>query len=530
MTLAADLVAAEERLRQHGWTGGRAFDELIEALKDRLGLAHRASPEAAAVVADLPLDTGEDLLGLAYERFFADLFKGRRGQFFTPEPVARLLVSRLSIQPGEVVLDPTCGSGGLLVHAARAGGLAHGIELDPRLAALAQLNAKIAGLDVTVRQGDFFRTRPVMVDVVVANPPFSVPVRDPTVLQHHGLGGSSVQSDVLFLHTLSDWVLPGGRAGVVLPWSLLVNERFRGLRGQLAQQWSVLGVCQLPEGVFRPFGGAAGRAGVVWLRRGDRVDETEGAWFASVADPGYDVRSVRYVATDAREIDERCAGLGWVRLPQGAWVPAARGGSGRTVGSLATVRTGRCRPDAEERCHVVDLADADRSTGEVHPRPIPHGEVGARIAIEPADVLVARLRPNLGNVARAPAVDGVLAGSPEWVVLTPQEHGGWLLHALRSPVFREALPVTGGQTRPRTHPDAVTSVRLPWPGEALAARVDRLSTRIFAERAALRERMLALQHTVDQFVGGETTAEGLQEALGALERRYPGGDQEEGSS
>lgn len=525
MSLAAQLVRAEEQLRARGWTGARAFDELIEALKEQQGLPARPSPEARRVAAQLSPAPGDDLLGLAYERFFADLFKGRRGQFFTPSVVGRMLVARLDVKPGETVLDPTCGSGGLLVHAARAGARVRGLELDPRLVELARVGMSVAGIEADIQAGDVFRTEPAPADVVVANPPFSVPIEDPSLLEELGVPAAGrVLSDVLFLHVLERWVRPGGRAGVVLPWSILVNDRFEGLRDRVRASWRLRAVCELPEGVFRPFGGAAGRAGLVWLDR----QESQGALafqparFGRVVDPGYDVRSQRFVATDGDDVDRLIAGEGWEPLPSDAWVPVPEVGEGRAVGELAKVAGVRAQLSEGEACWVADLADADRSTGELLPRPATAGEVGGRVAFEPHDVLVARLRPNLGNVARAPEVDGVLVGSPEWVVLRPDAPGGWLLHALRSPTFREALPVTGGQTRPRTHADAIREVRLRWPGDDPAARVDRLSSALFAERAALRARLSELQAAVDRYVAGELDDAALDEALSAIERRYPG--------
>ncbi|MBX2803838.1 MAG: N-6 DNA methylase [Myxococcales bacterium] len=516
--LATALVRAEERLRAEGRTGGQAFDVLVDGIAARLGLG-TASEQAARAAADLPLDTDADLLGLAYERFFADLFKGKRGQFFTPGPLVRLLVARLRIQQGETVLDPTCGSGGLLVEAARAGGAVRGLELDPRLARLARTGLAVARVRGSVGQADFFAAEPEPVDVVVANPPFSVPISDPEVLSRYALGAgkASVSSDRLFVEAIEGWVRPGGRAGLVLPWSVVVNERYADVRERLEAGWHRLAICQLPEGVFRPFGGAAGRACMLWLQRRGASDPEGATYFARLEDPGYDVRSQRLKATSADELSALIVGQGWQPLPDGAWVPEPRRVRGKRVGELASLRP-RSAPTAGSAVWVADLADADRSTGEVAARPAAGSEVTSRVPLTPGDVLVARLRPNLGNVARAPEVEGALVGSPEWVVLEPAEHPGWLLHALRSPTFRASLPVTGGQTRPRTSPGAVLDSQLPWPGDRTAAAVDALSAELFAERAALRRRLLGLQEAVDAFLDGRIDAEQLAVQVAALSR------------
>lgn len=61
-----------------------------------------------------------DILGRAYEyliKMFADDAGAKAGEFFTPPEVVDILVRILEPRPGESVYDPTCGSGGMLVHA-----------------------------------------------------------------------------------------------------------------------------------------------------------------------------------------------------------------------------------------------------------------------------------------------------------------------------------------------------------------------------------------------------------------------------
>jgi len=60
-----------------------------------------------------------DVLGDAYEYLletFADETKKKGGQFFTPREVVQLLVELMEPQADHRVCDPTCGSGGMLIH------------------------------------------------------------------------------------------------------------------------------------------------------------------------------------------------------------------------------------------------------------------------------------------------------------------------------------------------------------------------------------------------------------------------------
>lgn len=510
--LSRALVEAETALRAYGLTGAQAFDALLHGLEHRLGAPASPSPEVRGIAEAIPLAAGTDLFGLAYERFFPDLFKGLRGQFFTPPPIARLLVDQAGIGAGDQVLDPTCGSGGLLIAAARHGARVRGIELDPRLARLTALNLRLAGFGAEVQCADFFAADPDPVDVLVANPPFSVPITDRARLDRfeRGRGRARVPSDHLFVEAIEAWVRPGGRAALVLPFSIVANRSAAGLRERIDARWHRLATCALPEGVFRPFGGAAGRAVLLWLeRRAPGARPRAGGRWAVLTDPGYDVRASQVRPTSPAEVDGLAAGEGWTVLPPGAWTAPAVARGTRRVGDLAAVRMARAVAGAP----VVDLADVDRSLGEIVPR---SGGGGPRIALRAADVLVARLRPNLGNVARVPERSPPLAGSPEWIPLTPVAHGPYLLHALRTPTWRGSLPIADGQTRPRTSAEAVLASAIPWPGEELAARIDALSAGWFAERAALRARLTGLQALVDRFAAGEIDEAALAAGLDAL--------------
>jgi type I restriction enzyme M protein len=59
--------------------------------------------------------TGDDIKGLAFERFLGTTFRGELGQFFTPRPVVEFMVDLLNPTEGELVCDPAAGSGGFLI-------------------------------------------------------------------------------------------------------------------------------------------------------------------------------------------------------------------------------------------------------------------------------------------------------------------------------------------------------------------------------------------------------------------------------
>jgi len=62
-------------------------------------------------------DTQDDVKGIAFEEFLGTTFRGELGQFFTPRTIVDFMTEIIDPQEGEVICDPTCGSGGFLIKA-----------------------------------------------------------------------------------------------------------------------------------------------------------------------------------------------------------------------------------------------------------------------------------------------------------------------------------------------------------------------------------------------------------------------------
>jgi type I restriction enzyme M protein len=56
-----------------------------------------------------------DAVGEAFEVFVGPAVRGEEGQFFTPRNVVQMMVKLIDPEPGEMLIDPACGSGGFLV-------------------------------------------------------------------------------------------------------------------------------------------------------------------------------------------------------------------------------------------------------------------------------------------------------------------------------------------------------------------------------------------------------------------------------
>ena len=93
-------------------------------------------------------------------------------QFSTPAAIAYLAAYLLNLQPGETVLEPSCGTGSLAVWAEAAGASVIANEIDSRRRLLAQT----LGFEPHAFHGEFIDDllpEDLIADVVLANPPFS---------------------------------------------------------------------------------------------------------------------------------------------------------------------------------------------------------------------------------------------------------------------------------------------------------------------------------------------------------------------
>lgn len=138
-----------------------------------------------------------DILGDAYEyliKRFADENKGgtTAGQFYTPQEVVDIIVRYLKPQKGSTLYDPTCGSGGFLINAAKYIKKTTGTQKNIRLFgqedvwntwAIANINMILHGLDASIKKGDTLKDPKFTeedndltiktFDLVMANFPFS---------------------------------------------------------------------------------------------------------------------------------------------------------------------------------------------------------------------------------------------------------------------------------------------------------------------------------------------------------------------
>jgi type I restriction-modification system DNA methylase subunit len=106
-------------------------------------------------------ETGQDVLG---EIFMAKISYGEYGQFFTPFHVTEMITQIVYSEErkyGEIVCDPTCGSGRFFVSFGKLNKEAQfcGVDLSPTCAKMAALNMWLFDLNADIYHGDSLAIR-----------------------------------------------------------------------------------------------------------------------------------------------------------------------------------------------------------------------------------------------------------------------------------------------------------------------------------------------------------------------------------
>jgi hypothetical protein len=105
-------------------------------------------PEAmASLICEMDND-GMGLLDVLGTYFELEISLGHNGQFFTPQPICELIACMNPISFGQTVADPACGSGRMLLSAAKVNrnALFFGADVDADCARMTAINLCLNGL------------------------------------------------------------------------------------------------------------------------------------------------------------------------------------------------------------------------------------------------------------------------------------------------------------------------------------------------------------------------------------------------
>jgi len=243
-------------------------------------------------------------LGLLYESMLREMrdSAGDSGEFYTPRPVVKFIVSVMNPRLGETILDPAAGTGGFLVEAFThlqkqcktaedfnrlQRGTLFGIEPKPLPFLLCQMNLLLHGLEspeIDPENALRFPLREIgdkdRVDLIMTNPPFGGE-EERGILSNFPEDKQTAETALLFLQLIMRKLRRAvagarpGRCGMVVPNGVLFGDGVSArIKEDLLKEFNLHTIIRLPKGVFSPYADIPTN-----LFFFDRSSQTEEIWY-----------------------------------------------------------------------------------------------------------------------------------------------------------------------------------------------------------------------------------------------------------
>jgi len=224
-------------------------------------------------------------LGVLYESMLREMrdSAGDAGEFYTPRPVIKFIVSVIDPKLGETILDPAAGTGGFLVEAFQhlqtqckktedfvrlQRGTLSGIEPKSLPYLLCQMNLLLHGLEYPeIDPGNSLRfpLREIgdkdRVDIIITNPPFGGE-EERGILSNFPEDKQTSETALLFLQLIMRKLrrtvsgAKPGRCGMVVPNGVLFGDGVCArIKEELLKEFNLHTIIRLPNGVFAPYTG-----------------------------------------------------------------------------------------------------------------------------------------------------------------------------------------------------------------------------------------------------------------------------------
>ncbi len=272
-------------------------------------------------------------LGHLYESMLREMrdAAGDSGEFYTPRPLVKFIVTAVDPKLGETVLDPAAGTGGFLVESfehlkkqakkaedstrLQRGSLL-GIEPKTLPYLLCQMNLLLHGLEYPeIDPGNALRfpLREIgdkdRVDVIMTNPPFGGE-EERGILSNFPEDKQTAEPALLFLQLIMRKLRrpvggsKGGRCGMVVPNGVLFGDGICArIKAELLREFNLHTIVRLPNGVFAPYTGIPTN-----LLFFDRSGPTKEIWYYEQPLPN---GRKNYTKTAPIQFDEFAACLSW---------------------------------------------------------------------------------------------------------------------------------------------------------------------------------------------------------------------------
>lgn len=164
--------------------------------------------------------------------------------FITPSTLCSLMARMIAPKKGEVILDPVCGSGRLLVAAAKRNNdcVLAGIDVNARMIVTAFFNMYFNGkVSARLYQMNFLKdlNKCGRCDAVLANPPY----------------GDDIHMTIDYVDRIMEMLKTGGRCGILVPEGFLTStvRDVIETRIRLLETYTLEGIVALPRKIYKPY-------------------------------------------------------------------------------------------------------------------------------------------------------------------------------------------------------------------------------------------------------------------------------------
>jgi len=255
-------------------------------------------------------------LGDAFEYLLSVLgSQGEAGQFRTPRHIIDFIVSIVSPQKNETILDPACGTAGFLISSykhilaqntkdrpgdklstdERGRLMANfcGYDISPDMVRLSRVNLYLHGFaNPRIHEYDTLTSEDrwdERYDVILANPPFMSPKGG--IRPHNRFSIKATRSEVLFVDYIAEHLNVNGRAGIIVPEGIIFQSQnaYKKLRKMLVENylWCIV---SLPGGCFNPYSGV--KTSILFLDKA-LVKRTDKVLFVKITNDGLNLGAQR---------------------------------------------------------------------------------------------------------------------------------------------------------------------------------------------------------------------------------------------
>ena len=249
-----------------------------------------------------------------FEDLFLDIsITGTNGQFKTPDHLTELMVEMVSPDLNDSILDPFCGTGTLLIQAAKyihkneqsllseedkkiqfSRDIFQGNDFNSTISNLGKIRLFLNGIKPNISDQDtlsdqFLEGKQDKFSLIISNPPFGIfrSERYSRVLELN-----TNKSELLIIEACLKMLKEGGRAAIIVPPGLLFgsSKEHVQIRKKLVEDNCLEGVVSLPSGVFNPYTGI--QASILLFKK-SKKNTTKKVWFYDIQSDGFSLNQKR---------------------------------------------------------------------------------------------------------------------------------------------------------------------------------------------------------------------------------------------